>query len=174
MRTFPVVMDAIAQANLHDKLWVVDSGSTDGTIDFATASGATVMHRDWDGMVGQRQLLLDEQIVSFSRKNLVFFLLHDKNNVSRHGSRRLVRFAVEHNLLVVHHPFLDVHFQNFLLLDHFLRFTTRTLVFFRNRLPIALTIRTNGLHLLHHARSDLSNDQLHAGTGTRSTRPQRA
>ena len=59
MRTFPVVMDAIAQAKLHDKLWVVDSGSTDGTIDFATACGATVMHRDWDGMVGQRRFLLE-------------------------------------------------------------------------------------------------------------------
>ena len=59
MRTLPVVMDAIAQAKLHDKLWVVDSGSTDGTIDFATASGATVMHRDWDGMVGQRRFLLE-------------------------------------------------------------------------------------------------------------------
>ena len=46
MRTLPVVMDAIAQAKLHDQLWVVDSGSTDGTIDFATACGATVMHRD--------------------------------------------------------------------------------------------------------------------------------
>ena len=38
MRTFPVVMDAIAQANLHDKLWVVDSGSTDGTVEFCQKS----------------------------------------------------------------------------------------------------------------------------------------
>ena len=59
MRTLPVVMDAIAQANLHDRLWVVDSGSTDGTIDFAKAYGATVTHRDWDGMVGQRRFLLE-------------------------------------------------------------------------------------------------------------------
>ena len=59
MRTLPVVMDAIAQAKLHDRLWVVDSGSTDGTIDFAKANGATVMHRDWDGMVGQRRFLLE-------------------------------------------------------------------------------------------------------------------
>ena len=59
MRTLPVVMDAIAQAKLHDRLWVVDSGSTDGTVDFSTACGATVIHRDWDGMVGQRRFLLE-------------------------------------------------------------------------------------------------------------------
>ena len=56
MRTFPVVMDAIAQANLHDKLWVVDSGSTDGTIDFATASGATVMHRELGWLCGSTSI----------------------------------------------------------------------------------------------------------------------
>ena len=41
MRTLPVVMDAIAQAKLHDKLWVVDSGSTDGTVEFAKKHGLT-------------------------------------------------------------------------------------------------------------------------------------
>ena len=60
MRTLPIVMDSIAQANLHNRLWVVDSGSTDGTIDFAKKSGATVLHRDWDGMVGQRRFLLEQ------------------------------------------------------------------------------------------------------------------
>ncbi len=59
MRTLPVVMDAITNANLHDQLWVVDSGSTDGTIEFAKSHGAQVMHRPWDGMVGQRRFLLD-------------------------------------------------------------------------------------------------------------------
>lgn len=60
MRTLPIVMDSIAQANLHNRLWVVDSGSTDGTIDFAKKCGATVLHRDWDGMVGQRRFLLEQ------------------------------------------------------------------------------------------------------------------
>lgn len=60
MRTLPIVMDSIAQANLHNRVWVVDSGSTDGTIDFAKKSGATVLHRDWDGMVGQRRFLLEQ------------------------------------------------------------------------------------------------------------------
>ena len=59
MRTLPVVMESIAQAKLHDHLWLVDSGSTDGTTDFAQECGATVMHRDWDGMVGQRRFLLN-------------------------------------------------------------------------------------------------------------------
>ena len=59
MRTLPIVMDSIAQANLHNRLWVVDSGSTDGTINFAKECGATVLHRDWDGMVGQRRFLLE-------------------------------------------------------------------------------------------------------------------
>ena len=59
MRTLPVVMDAIAQAKLHDKLWVVDSGSTDGTVEFAKNMGAHVIHRTWDGFVGQHRFLLD-------------------------------------------------------------------------------------------------------------------
>ena len=59
MRTLPVVMDAIAQAKLHDKLWVVDSGSTDGTVEFAKKHGAHVIHRTWDGFVGQHRFLLD-------------------------------------------------------------------------------------------------------------------
>lgn len=36
-----------------DKLLVVDSGSTDSTLDIAKAAGATILHRDWEGTIPQ-------------------------------------------------------------------------------------------------------------------------
>ena len=59
MRTLPVVMKSIVNANLHDQLWIVDSGSTDGTVEFSEKHGAQVIHRTWDGFVGQHRFLLD-------------------------------------------------------------------------------------------------------------------
>jgi len=36
-----------------DQILVVDSGSTDTTLDIAHAAGATVLHRDWEGTIPQ-------------------------------------------------------------------------------------------------------------------------
>ena len=44
-----------AVRDLTDDLVVVDSGSTDGTVAVATAAGARVLHRDWDGYGAQKR-----------------------------------------------------------------------------------------------------------------------
>jgi glycosyltransferase involved in cell wall biosynthesis len=44
-------IDSVAWA---DEVLVVDSGSTDSTVEIARARGATVMHRDWSGWVDQK------------------------------------------------------------------------------------------------------------------------
>ncbi|MCA9289495.1 MAG: glycosyltransferase family 2 protein [Phycisphaerales bacterium] len=58
MRTLPDTLRSVA--DLASRLVVVDSGSTDGTIDLARSFGAEVIHRDWTGMVEQRQFALDQ------------------------------------------------------------------------------------------------------------------
>ena len=45
---------AIDSAAWADEIVVVDSGSTDGTIDIARAKGATVLSREWSGYVDQK------------------------------------------------------------------------------------------------------------------------
>ncbi|MCH8153319.1 MAG: glycosyltransferase family 2 protein [Planctomycetes bacterium] len=45
---------------IASRIVVVDSGSTDGTIERCQALGAEVVHHDWDGMVVQRQFALEQ------------------------------------------------------------------------------------------------------------------
>jgi glycosyltransferase involved in cell wall biosynthesis len=40
------------------KIFVVDSGSTDGTLQIAAAAGAQVVHHDWEGYAGQKNWAL--------------------------------------------------------------------------------------------------------------------
>ena len=37
-----------------NKIFVVDSGSTDSTLEIATKAGAVVVHHDWEGYAGQK------------------------------------------------------------------------------------------------------------------------
>jgi glycosyltransferase involved in cell wall biosynthesis len=43
-----------------DEILVVDSGSTDGTVDICETHGARVIHNDWAGYAGQKQFALDQ------------------------------------------------------------------------------------------------------------------
>jgi glycosyltransferase involved in cell wall biosynthesis len=50
-----------ALASLHgwaNRVFIVDSGSTDGTLEIATKAGATVVHHDWEGYAGQKNWAL--------------------------------------------------------------------------------------------------------------------
>jgi glycosyltransferase involved in cell wall biosynthesis len=48
------IVDAIRSAAWADEIIVVDSGSTDGTVDLARRAGARVEHRAWTGWIDQK------------------------------------------------------------------------------------------------------------------------
>src|SRR6056300_664153 len=78
--------------------------------------------------------LLDEQIIPLASERLVLLLLDDEDDVARNCVRRLVRFALEDNLLVVSHTLFDVNLEHLLLLDNLLRPAHVALVLFADRL----------------------------------------
>jgi glycosyltransferase involved in cell wall biosynthesis len=45
-------------AGWTNKIFVVDSGSTDGTLEICKAAGATVVHHEWEGYAGQKNWAL--------------------------------------------------------------------------------------------------------------------
>lgn len=45
---------------ITEDIIIVDSGSTDGTVEYCQQYGAKVIHRPWPGMVKQRQFCLDQ------------------------------------------------------------------------------------------------------------------
>lgn len=52
-----MIADVVAAALVVcDEVLVVDSGSTDGTVDIATAAGARVIHHEWRGFGGQKRI----------------------------------------------------------------------------------------------------------------------
>ena len=50
----------LASVAWSDDVLVIDSGSTDGTVDAATRLGARVLHRPFDNFANQRNFALDE------------------------------------------------------------------------------------------------------------------
>jgi len=57
MRTILRTLESVA--GIADRIVVVDSGSTDGTIEACRRAGAAVIQRAWPGYIAQRQFLLD-------------------------------------------------------------------------------------------------------------------
>jgi glycosyltransferase involved in cell wall biosynthesis len=53
------IPDCLASVAFCDEVVVVDSGSTDATVDLALASGARVIAQDWLGFAAQRNVALD-------------------------------------------------------------------------------------------------------------------
>ncbi|MFA4944766.1 MAG: glycosyltransferase family 2 protein [Lentisphaeria bacterium] len=64
---------ALASMAWADDLVVVDSGSTDGTIEAARRAGARILHRDWTNFREQYQFALDQ-----CRRDWCFFLDADE------------------------------------------------------------------------------------------------
>ncbi len=54
------IADCIDSLSFADEIVVVDSGSTDRTVELARARGAKVVHNDWPGHVGQKNFALDQ------------------------------------------------------------------------------------------------------------------
>ncbi len=57
MRTIEECLESITP--VVENIIIVDSGSTDGTVEFCESFGAKVIHRSWPGMVKQRQYCLE-------------------------------------------------------------------------------------------------------------------
>lgn len=58
MHTLPRVLASLR--GVADRVVVIDSGSTDGSVEHARAAGAEVLQRDWQGMLVQRRRCLEE------------------------------------------------------------------------------------------------------------------
>lgn len=54
------IADCIDSLSFADEIVVVDSGSSDRTIELARAKGARVIHNDWPGHVAQKNFALDQ------------------------------------------------------------------------------------------------------------------
>lgn len=62
-RNLPRCLKSVAP--LADEILVVDSGSTDATLDIAAQFGARAVHQDWLGYVGQKNFALDQALHSW-------------------------------------------------------------------------------------------------------------
>ena len=54
------IADAIDSASFADEILVVDSGSTDGTVDIARGKGVRVLTREWTGYVDQKNYAAEQ------------------------------------------------------------------------------------------------------------------
>jgi len=59
-RNLPRCLASVAP--LVDEIFVIDSGSTDKTLEIAQKFGARVVHQDWLGYVGQKNFALDQAL----------------------------------------------------------------------------------------------------------------
>jgi glycosyltransferase involved in cell wall biosynthesis len=57
LRTIRACLESVA--GIADTIFVVDSGSTDGTVEICKAMGAEVVYREWTGPVAQKQYAID-------------------------------------------------------------------------------------------------------------------
>jgi glycosyltransferase involved in cell wall biosynthesis len=104
MRTLPRVIESLR--GVADRVVIIDSGSTDGTVAHAEQFGCEVLHRDWQGMLVQRRrcleaagdarwiLLLDsdESLEPSLQRAIGAMLASDDPSVDAYEVRRMVHF----------------------------------------------------------------------------------
>ena len=56
--------------------------------------------------------MFHEQIVALAQKLAVLFALKHEDNIARNRTRRLIRLALKHNLLLVLHTLINLNLQN--------------------------------------------------------------
>lgn len=86
-RTLDEVLGSIAP--VADRIVIVDSGSRDGTLDIARRYEATLLDREWDGPVAQKQYAIDQA------SDLDWVLLLDSDEVIEPELQRAIRRVLE-------------------------------------------------------------------------------
>ncbi len=87
MRTLPKVLDSVWP--IPDRIIVIDSGSTDGTVEFCREKGCKVIHREWEGSVKQRRF-------SFEKCRPAKWILSlDSDEILEPDLQKAIREAVE-------------------------------------------------------------------------------
>lgn len=89
MRTIPAVLESLK--SIADKIVVVDSGSTDGTIEYCRKSGCRVFHLDWQGYIQQRSISIEKCLPA------VWVLSLDSDEILEPELQSSIRKAIETN-----------------------------------------------------------------------------
>jgi glycosyltransferase involved in cell wall biosynthesis len=96
----------LSAQSIVDEIIVVDSGSTDGTVELCRSSGATVIHQEWLGYAAQKQFAMEQANVEWIlnldadealSKDLADEIVHalkkeDANNIAGFSIPRLSRY----------------------------------------------------------------------------------
>jgi hypothetical protein len=121
----------------------------------------------------QVNLGLVGQVVTLPLKPVVLLLLDNEHNITRDDIRTLVTLAVESDLLVILHAFVNRNMQHLSLGSGFLSMTVLAPILFANVLTLTATVRADSLETLDHG-SHLAQHRLHTGSVAAGTLPNSA
>merc|ERR1719340_181275 len=119
--------------------------------------------------LSQVDVHLDDEVLAASLELIVSFLVQDDNDVPWFQSWFLVALAAECNLLSVLHTFVHLDLQDLSLPVHLPPVTFLAPQLGVNSLPLAVTLLTHGLYLLHHAGAELLDPNLHPSSAAGGT-----